>query len=78
MVQYIYSEEYWLAHYYVLYNLLISDKKIEIGTYVRGLVDGMLEAVEVIYLTLIKKKIILLYKKKRKFTSLIYNFLFLK
>ena len=40
MVQYIYSEEYLLAHYYVLYNLLISDKKIEIGTYVRGLVDG--------------------------------------
>jgi hypothetical protein len=48
----------------VLYNLLISNKKIEIGTYVRGLVDGMLEAVEVIYLTLIKKKNILLYKKK--------------
>jgi hypothetical protein len=36
---------------------------MEIGTYVRGLVDGMLEAVEVIYLTLIKKKNILLYKK---------------
>ena len=29
---------------------------MEIGTYVRGLVDGMLEAVEVIYLTLMKKK----------------------
>jgi hypothetical protein len=29
---------------------------MEIGTYVRGLVDGMSEAVEVIYLTLIKKK----------------------
>jgi hypothetical protein len=58
-----YSEEYRLPHYYVLYNLLISDKKMEIGTYVRGLVDGMLEAVEVIYLTLIKKKDILLYKK---------------
>ena len=56
MVQYIYSEEYRFPHYYVLYNLLISDKKMEIGTYVRGLVDGMLEAVEVIYLTLIKKK----------------------
>ena len=62
MVQYIYSEEYRLPHYYVL-NLLISDKQMEIGTYVRGLVDGMLEAVEVIYLTLIKKKDILLYKK---------------
>jgi hypothetical protein len=36
---------------------------MEIGTYVRGLVDGMLEAVEVIYLTLMKKKYILLYKK---------------
>ena len=56
MVQYIYSEEYRLAHYYMLYNLLISDKKIEIGTQVRGLVDGMLEAIEVIYVTLIKKK----------------------
>ena len=36
---------------------------MEIGTYVRGLVDGMSEAVEVIYLTLMKKKDILLYKK---------------
>jgi ABC-type xylose transport system substrate-binding protein len=40
----------------MLYNLLISDKKIEIGTQVRGLVNGMLEAIEVIYVTLIKKK----------------------
>ena len=47
-----------------MYNLLISDKKIEIGTYVRGLVDGMLEAVEVIYLTLIKKKKLLDFTKK--------------
>jgi hypothetical protein len=47
----------------VLYNLLISDKKKEIGTYVRGLVDEMLEAVEVIYLTLIKKKKRLFYFK---------------
>ena len=77
MVQYIYSEEYRLAHYYVLYNLLISDKKMEIGTYVRGLVDGMWEAVEVIYLTLIKTNYFTL-QNKRKFTSLIYNFLFLK
>jgi hypothetical protein len=46
-----------------------------IGTYVRGLVDGMLEAVEVIYLTLIKKKKKIFYfTKKRTFTSLIYNF----
>jgi hypothetical protein len=40
-----------------MYNLLISDKKIEIGTYVRGLVDGMWEAIELVYLSLIQKKI---------------------
>ena len=40
----------------MLYSLLISDKKIGIGTQVRGLVDGMLEVIEVIYVTLIKKK----------------------
>ena len=81
MVQYIYSEEYRLAHYYMLYNLLISDKKIGIGTQVRGLVDGMLEAIEVIYVTLIKKIRIedyLTLQKKCKFTSMIYNFLLLK
>jgi hypothetical protein len=50
---------------------------MEIGTYVRGLVDGMLEAVEVIYLTLIKKKIFY-FTKKRTFTTLIYNFLLVK
>jgi hypothetical protein len=36
---------------------------MEIGTYVRGLVDGMSEAVEVIYLTLIKKKKIFYFTK---------------
>ena len=80
MVQYIYSEEYRLAHYYMLYSLLISDKKIGIGTQVRGLVDGMLEVIEVIYVTLIKKRIedYLTLQKKCKFTSMIYNFLLLK
>jgi hypothetical protein len=65
----------------MLYNLLISDKKIGIGTQVRGLVDGMLEAIEVIYVTLIKKIRIedyLTLQKKCKFTSMIYNFLLLK
>jgi hypothetical protein len=57
----------------VLYNLLISDKKIEIGTYVRGLVDGMLEAVEVIYLTLIKKKNYWTLQKKCKFNFILLN-----
>jgi hypothetical protein len=51
---------------------------MEIGTYVRGLVDGMLEAVEVIYLTLIKKKRDIYFTKKRTFTSLLYNFLLVK
>jgi hypothetical protein len=38
---------------------------MDIGIHVRGLVDGMWEAIEVMYLTLIIiKKKMLLYKKK--------------